>query len=208
MLEKIPLNHRDVQVTFRMPPMDGVVELYLCGEFNNWHTAGAPLSLEPDGSWVTTLVLQSGRSYRFRYLDNQGRYHNDWDADAYVPNDFGTEDSVLDLTAVKAPPSTETRASAPKTAAGGASARGARKAAGDVSDRGATKAAPKKEGQKTAAPTTAAKKSMAVAPKAMAAKKGEASKAMAPKRGEARKVEPKKTEPKRAPSKKGQAEAK
>jgi hypothetical protein len=99
MLEKTALNEKDVQVTFRMPPLDGVVELYLCGEFNNWHTAGAPLSLEPDGSWVVTLVLQGGKSYRFRYLDNQGRWHNDWDADAYVPNDFGTEDSVVDLVA-------------------------------------------------------------------------------------------------------------
>jgi len=99
MLEKTAQNERDVQVTFRMPPMDGVVELYLCGEFNNWHTAGAPLSLETDGSWVATLVLQAGKSYRFRYLDNQGRWHNDWDADAYVPNDFGTEDSVVDLIA-------------------------------------------------------------------------------------------------------------
>jgi hypothetical protein len=99
MLEKTALNERDVQVTFRMPPLDGVVEMYLSGEFNNWHTAGAPLSLEPDGSWVVTLVLHAGKSYRFRYLDNQGRWHNDWDADAYVPNDFGTEDSVVDLIA-------------------------------------------------------------------------------------------------------------
>ena len=99
MLEKTALKGTDVKVTFRMPPLDGVVELYLCGEFNNWHTAGAPLTQEPDGSWVTTLVLQAGKSYRFRYLDNQGRWHNDWDADAYVPTDFGTEDSVVDLVA-------------------------------------------------------------------------------------------------------------
>ncbi len=93
-----------------MPPLDGVVELYLSGEFNNWHTAGAPLSLEPDGSWVVTLILQAGKSYRFRYLDNQGRWHNDWDADAYVPNDFGTEDSVVDLVAsVKKVPQVEVK---------------------------------------------------------------------------------------------------
>jgi hypothetical protein len=99
MLEKTALNEKDVQVTFRMPPLDGVIELYLCGEFNNWHTAGAPLSLEPDASWVVTLVPQGGKSYRFPYLDNQGRWHNDLDADAYVPNDFGTEDSVVDMVA-------------------------------------------------------------------------------------------------------------
>jgi hypothetical protein len=110
MLEKKALNEEDVQVTFRMPPLDGVVELYLSGEFNSWHKAGAPLSLEPDGSWVVTLVLRAGKSYRFRYLDNQGRWHNDWDADAYVPNDFGTEDSVVDLVAsVKKVPQVEVK---------------------------------------------------------------------------------------------------
>jgi hypothetical protein len=99
MLEKSAVSGTEVRVTFRMPPLDGVVELYLCGEFNNWHMAGAPLTQEADGSWVATLVLQAGKSYRFRYLDNQGRWLNDWDADAYVPNDFGTEDSVVDLVA-------------------------------------------------------------------------------------------------------------
>jgi hypothetical protein len=99
MLEKRPQSGSSVEVTFRMPPLDGVVELYLCGDFNNWHTSGMPLSQEPDGSWVTRIILDSGKSYRFRYHDNQGRWHNDWDADAYVPNAFGSEDSVVDLAA-------------------------------------------------------------------------------------------------------------
>jgi 1,4-alpha-glucan branching enzyme len=97
MLQKKPLTGRKVEVTFRMPPMDDVVELYLCGDFNGWQVKGVPLSQESDGTWVATLVLDAGKSYRFRYSDNQGRWHNDWEADAYVPNDFGSEDSVLDL---------------------------------------------------------------------------------------------------------------
>jgi hypothetical protein len=99
MLEKTPRSGKDVDVTFRFPPTDGVVELYLCGDFNNWHKSGAPLRQEADGSWVVTLTLETGKSYRFRYYDNQSRWHNDWEADAYVPNEFGTEDSVVDLAA-------------------------------------------------------------------------------------------------------------
>jgi len=97
MLKKKRLSGNGVEVTFSMPPIDGAVELYLCGEFNKWHRSGAPLAQQPDGSWATTLILDGGRSYRFRYLDNQGRWHNDWEADAYVPNEFGSEDSVVDL---------------------------------------------------------------------------------------------------------------
>jgi len=99
MLKKKRLSGNGVEVTFSMPPIDGAVELYLCGEFNKWHRSGAPLAQQPDGSWATTLILDGGRSYRFRYLDNQGRWHNDWEADAYVPNEFGSEDSVVDLIA-------------------------------------------------------------------------------------------------------------
>jgi hypothetical protein len=102
MLQKKPLAGRKVEVTFRMPPLDDVVELCLCGEFNGWQVKGVPLVQETDGTWVAKLVLDSGKSYRFRYTDNQGRWHNDREADAYVPNDFGSEDSVVDLTTVPA----------------------------------------------------------------------------------------------------------
>jgi len=98
MLQKRPLAGRKVEVTFRMPPLDNVVELYLCGDFNGWQVNGIPLSQESDGTWVATAVLEAGKSYRFRYFDNQGRWHNDWEADAYIPNEFGSDDSVLDLT--------------------------------------------------------------------------------------------------------------
>jgi 1,4-alpha-glucan branching enzyme len=98
MLQKKLLAGHKVEVTFRMPPMDDVVELNLCGDFNGWQVEGAPLRQESDGTWVAKLVLDAGKSYRFRYYDNQGRWHNDWEADAYVPNNFGTEDSIVDLT--------------------------------------------------------------------------------------------------------------
>ena len=98
MLQKKPLAGRKVEVTFRMPPLDNVVELCLCGDFNGWQVKGVPLSLEPDGTWVAKVVLEAGKSYRFRYYDNQGCWHNDYEADAYVLNDFGSDDSVLDLT--------------------------------------------------------------------------------------------------------------
>jgi 1,4-alpha-glucan branching enzyme len=115
MLKKTVATGGNVEVTFRMPPMDEVVELFLCGDFNNWHTSGTPLVPEDDGTWVTTLLLKAGRSYRFRYYDNQGRWHNDWEADAYMPNDFGTEDSVVDLTALaKSAPQKSTREAQPQ----------------------------------------------------------------------------------------------
>lgn len=105
MLQKKPLAGRKVEVTFRMPPLDDVVELYLCGDFNGWQVKGIPFTLESDDTWVARVVLDAGKSYRFRYHDNQGRWMNDREADAYVSNDFGSEDSVLDLTITEKKPS-------------------------------------------------------------------------------------------------------
>jgi 1,4-alpha-glucan branching enzyme len=103
MLQKTMREDGKVEVTFRMPPLDGVVELNLRGDFNGWAVKGVPLRLESDGTWVATLVLDAGKSYRFRYCDNQGTWHNDWEADAYLPNEFGSDDSVVDLTTGGAP---------------------------------------------------------------------------------------------------------
>jgi 1,4-alpha-glucan branching enzyme len=117
MLLKKPIAGHKVEVTFRMPPMDDVVELYLCGDFNDWKVKGVPLSQDSDGTWFATVVLDAGKSYRFRYIDNQGRWTNDREADAHLPNDFGSEDSVVDLTHAGAPlKAAEKRPAAKKTA--------------------------------------------------------------------------------------------
>ena len=38
-----------------------------------------------------------GREYTYRYLVNGEEWHNDWAADRYVPNEFGTDNSVVNL---------------------------------------------------------------------------------------------------------------
>jgi hypothetical protein len=55
--------------------------------------------MEREGDeFVTRIALSPGRAYRFRYLLDGERWENDWAADAYVPNEFGGDDSVIDLT--------------------------------------------------------------------------------------------------------------
>lgn len=99
MLHKKPLGGKKFQVTFTIPAIEGVQSLHLCGEFNAWSETATPMRREGDGSWNATLTLDAGKSYVFRYKDDHGQWHNDWAADAYVPNQFGTENSVLDLAA-------------------------------------------------------------------------------------------------------------
>jgi len=59
--------------------------------------------------------LDAGRAHRFRYLLDGQRWDNGWAADAYVANDFGGDDSVVDLTALaEAVPPAARRAPAKK----------------------------------------------------------------------------------------------
>jgi hypothetical protein len=82
-----------VRRTFRLPASVGE-RVALVGELNGWSPTANPM--RRDGDWfTTTLDLEPGRIYRYRYLVDGERWENDWAADAYVPNAFGTEDSVV-----------------------------------------------------------------------------------------------------------------
>ena len=41
------------------------------------------------------LRLKPEQSYRFKYLIDNELWENDYAADEYIPNEFGTEDSVV-----------------------------------------------------------------------------------------------------------------
>lgn len=85
------------RVTFRVPPEFNAGKAVLCGDFNNWDTAAKPMIATRDGGFYETLSLPCGKDYRFRYLLDDGRWENDPEADAYVRNNFGSEDSVVKL---------------------------------------------------------------------------------------------------------------
>jgi 1,4-alpha-glucan branching enzyme len=78
-----------------MPALEGVSHLYLVGDFNDWSIVSQPLTRGSEGAWVITLPLDGGRAYQFRYFDNNGHWHNDWQADAYVSNQFGGDNSLV-----------------------------------------------------------------------------------------------------------------
>ena len=85
-----------VRVGFCLPANVGADHAALCGEFTEW-TPSKPMKRAKDGSWRVSVALAAGRAYRFRYLLDGERWENDWDADGYVPNPFGGEDSIVAL---------------------------------------------------------------------------------------------------------------
>ena len=83
------------KVTFELPSQVGAETATIAGEFNNWDRQATPMKRKKDGSFSASVNLETGKEYRFRYWLDNSRWENDWKADAYVPNDFGTEDSIV-----------------------------------------------------------------------------------------------------------------
>ena len=91
------------KVTFTLPKeaVQGGKNVVLVGEFNNWNPAeGIALVNKKDG-YETVIELASGRKYEYRYLVDGRTWVNDFKADAYVPNSFGTENSVVAIPTAK-----------------------------------------------------------------------------------------------------------
>lgn len=97
MITKRKLGRGKVQVTFSMTPIDQIQELNLVGDFNDWSFVATPMRQGQDSNWTVVLSLVDGRDYQYRYLANGTVWHNDWAADAYLPNEFGSENSVISL---------------------------------------------------------------------------------------------------------------
>ena len=88
-----------VKVTFTLP--DGMVTgpVAVVGDFNGWNPGANPMKRKGEGLLVS-LTLTAGRLYRFRYLAEGGRWLTDPNAHGVEHNQFGEEDSVIDLTDV------------------------------------------------------------------------------------------------------------
>lgn len=85
------------KVTFRVSKeMAGEADLVtIVGDFNNWDPIATPMNKLKSGEFTTVMDLESGKSYEFRYLVNGSNWYNDPDADGFVNNIYGSENSVI-----------------------------------------------------------------------------------------------------------------
>ena len=88
---------RSCRVTFDLPAEVNATKASLCGDFNAWSSTANTMKHRKDGRFSITVSLEAGRSYRFKYLIDDNRWENDWAADGYAANEFGGEDSLLEL---------------------------------------------------------------------------------------------------------------
>lgn len=99
-LTKRYLKSRPVcKVTFRLPKEVGesAQSAAVVGEFNGWSAKDHPMKKLKDGGFTTTIELEKGQSYQFRYLLDGRIWENESEADAYAPTIFRSENSVIRL---------------------------------------------------------------------------------------------------------------
>jgi 1,4-alpha-glucan branching enzyme len=97
MIYKAPTpDGKHVSVTFELPSSIWAERVNLVGDFNDWDSTRHEMrQSRVDGNWRITLELPVGAEYQFRYLVNGHDWHNDWHADKYVSNEYGTDNSVV-----------------------------------------------------------------------------------------------------------------
>lgn len=85
----------ECEVSFKVEP-EGAERVSLLIETNNWEPI--PMEQLKSGPFKTKLRLPLDRQIQFRYLIDGETWENDETADAHVPNEFGSSNSVVDTT--------------------------------------------------------------------------------------------------------------
>lgn len=83
----------EAEVTFEFSRSD-VTSAALVGEFNDWQAIEMKFNKKSQ-TFKTKLRLPKGGTFHFRYLLNDKEWENDYQADSYISNDFGSENSVV-----------------------------------------------------------------------------------------------------------------
>lgn len=83
------------RVTFELPAEASAQTASVCGDFNDWSPTANPMVRRKDGRFSVTISLPVDQTYRYRFLLDGDRWENDWDAEMYVSNSYGTEDSLI-----------------------------------------------------------------------------------------------------------------
>jgi len=85
------------RVWFYLPADVQAETAHLVGDFNQWDESATPMKKKKDGTFYIVLTLDTSHDYQFRYLLDGERWENDWQADAYVENPLGGENSVVSV---------------------------------------------------------------------------------------------------------------
>ena len=90
-----------VTFTVSAEAAQGAQTINIAGDFNSWSSTDTPMKKAKDGSFSAKLVLDVDKEYQFRYLLDNSKWENDWDADKYIPAPYSNADNSVVVTSKK-----------------------------------------------------------------------------------------------------------
>ncbi|MGL1956330.1 MAG: isoamylase early set domain-containing protein [Colwellia sp.] len=84
-------NETEITFEFSREDADSVA---LVAEFNDWQPVSMNFN-KKDRVFRTKVRLPKDKSFHFRYLINEQEWENDHQADDYISNPFGSDNSVV-----------------------------------------------------------------------------------------------------------------
>ncbi|GAA0852644.1 isoamylase early set domain-containing protein [Aliiglaciecola litoralis] len=96
--KKLYLKSKPVcKVTFKLSKEEAknAEKVRVIGDFNDWDLSSAPMKKLKNGSFSATVELPKDAEYQFRYLLDDEKWENDWNADAYVTSPVSFDDNSV-----------------------------------------------------------------------------------------------------------------
>lgn len=83
------------KVTFKVKKeeCDAADKVAIAGDFNGWEET--PMKKLKSGDFSLTLDLETENKYQFKYLLDDTKWENDWNADAYCPSPVSLDDNSV-----------------------------------------------------------------------------------------------------------------
>lgn len=94
MTQKPGVTRRATHFTFQAPA--DARRVALVGDFNGWNRFSHFMRKSLAGAWEVTLDLAPGR-YQYKFLVNESQWFTDPRAQARASNQYGTENSVIEV---------------------------------------------------------------------------------------------------------------
>ncbi len=91
-VKKKSAENKKVEFKINAPQAEKVL---LTGEFNGWDCNSYLLKKYRGGTWKTNLTLKPGK-YEYKFIVD-GEWWDDPRCNVYVPNPFGTKNSVVEI---------------------------------------------------------------------------------------------------------------
>jgi 1,4-alpha-glucan branching enzyme len=85
-----------VSITFSLPSSIWAEQINIVGSFNDWDKTRTPMRQSgTDGEWRLTLELEADQEHQYRYLIDGETWYTDYNADGFVANEYGSDNSVV-----------------------------------------------------------------------------------------------------------------